>query len=176
MNQKGFGMTHPTTTDTHANGSKPSEPLTQSADRDQHPLTRSDLEEGRLDSKKLTLFGAGKRFPPRSTGLEVAGTQLTLGELFFIVNLCAVAFWIYFFVSPVLACIAGCTILFIAIMRLLGHRPAFIGGTIGFCLAGVLSIGSGLLFQLSAINLAALAPAAGTFGYCIGAMITELAE
>lgn len=176
MDQKGFGMTHSQSTDSPATTSRPFVSPSPAARNDLHPLTLSDQDEARLELSEK------ERFRPKPKGrnglntLEVAGAQLTLGELFFVLNLCALAFWLYFFVSPVLSCIAGCTILFIAIMRLLGHRPAFIGGSIGFCLAGALSIVSGLLFQLSAANLAALAPAAGTFGYCIGAMITELAE
>ncbi|MFK7735311.1 MAG: hypothetical protein AB8B50_04735 [Pirellulaceae bacterium] len=169
-------MTYPKITDSAATNARPASLPARTVPRDRHPLTLSEQDESRLESAKGKLFRPAKKIVPKPQGLEVAGAQLTLGELFFILNLCAIAFWIYFFVSPILSCIAGCTILFIAIMRLLGHRPAFIGGTIGFCLAGTLSIGSGLLFQLSAVNLAALAPAAGTFGYCIGAMITELAE
>lgn len=108
--------------------------------------------------------------------LNVAGLQLSLGELFFVTTLCAVAFWIYNWVSPILATICGCLLIFVAVMRTVGRRPAFIGGLIGFGVSGIITLVACFLAQANTLAAALCITSIASIGYILGAIMTELAE
>lgn len=111
-----------------------------------------------------------------STASDQTGIQLSLGELFFIVTLSAVAFWLYHVLSPTVAFLVGGAVIFFAIMKRFGRRSLVMGGLIGCGLAELLAFGIGILTDASMSMKIALLLLAPCFGYVFGGLITELAE
>ncbi|MEM8733581.1 MAG: hypothetical protein AAGG44_05150 [Planctomycetota bacterium] len=135
-------------------------------------VSRSEWKEALSDRPTPKVFVQKQGNP----AINVAGLQLTLGELFFVTTLCALAFWVYNWVSPILATICGCLLIFVAVMRAVGRRPAFMGGLIGFGVAGVITLVACLFAQATTLASALCVTSIASIGYILGAIMTELAD
>ena len=112
----------------------------------------------------------------RSEPEGVSTTQLSLFELFFVMTLCAVALWLYIYVSPFIATMTGAALVFVLILRQLGRRPLFIGGLAGFLVAMFLSFIVCLLNDIDDSLMVIMLLVVPSAGYIAGGFMTELAE
>lgn len=107
---------------------------------------------------------------------KVGESQLSLFELFFMTTLAAVAIGIYIYISPLLALLAGGSLLVIASVKAFGCRNMVMGGLVGFGSSIIVAYSIIALTDTdtsSAIAIALLCPA---IGYIVGGLMAELSE
>ncbi len=117
-----------------------------------------------------------EKLESESTDRQLGGVQLSISELFFITTLCALAFWIHVYVSPLIALMAGAILVFVLVIKQLGRRSVVIGGVAGFGVATILSwlvCWAGQAEWGVTLIVVLIAPC---LGYVAGGFMTELAD
>ena len=114
--------------------------------------------------------------PEENRTSNLPATQLSLMEMFFITTLTAVALWVYVYVSPLVALMAGGVLIFVVILRSLGRQPVVIGGVAGFFVAMLLTWLVCLFGQLDSSATIIAMLFCPCIGYVVGACMTELAD